>query len=159
MQGKTVKDTALVVAQVMSQQDANIAGNVHGGVVMKLIDTAAAVVAIRHARTNIVTASVDRLDFLHPIFVGDLVTFRASLNMVGRTSMEVGVRVESENLVTGGIRHTASAYLTMVALDKDKRPAGVPPLILETEEDRRRNRQAQARRQLRLAEKAKEKES
>jgi acyl-CoA hydrolase len=124
---------------------------------MKLIDTAAGAVAVRHARSNAVTASIDRLDFHNPIFIGDFVTIRASLNLVGRTSMEVGVRVESENLITGERRHTASAYLTFVALDKDGRPTPLPQLILETDDEKRRNREAKARRETRLAEKTKEK--
>jgi uncharacterized protein (TIGR00369 family) len=142
----------------MNPQDANPAGNVHGGVIMKLIDTAAGAVAIRHARSNAVTASIDRLDFFHPVFVGDFVTLRASLNFVGRTSMEVGVRVESENLLTGERRHTSTAYLTYVALDGQGQPLPLPPMILETEEEKRRNREAKVRRETRLAEKAKEKQ-
>jgi acyl-CoA hydrolase len=125
---------------------------------MKLIDTAAGAVAIRHARSNAVTASIDRLDFFHPVFVGDFVTLRASLNFVGRTSMEVGVRVESENLMTGERRHTSTAYLTYVALDGQGQPLPLPPMILETEEEKRRNREAKVRRETRLAEKAKEKQ-
>lgn len=146
------------MAQVTVAQDVNPAGNVHGGVIMKLIDTTAAVVASRHARSNVVTASIDRLDFHHPIFVGDLLFLRGSLNMVGRTSMEIGVRVEAENLITGEVRHTASAYLTFVSLDKTGRPCEVPPLILETEEEIRRNREAKIRRELRLKEKQQEKQ-
>jgi uncharacterized protein (TIGR00369 family) len=146
------------MAQQMNPQDANPAGNVHGGVIMKLIDTAAGAVAIRHARSNAVTASIDRLDFFHPVFVGDFVTLRASLNFVGRTSMEVGVRVESENLLTGERRHTSTAYLTYVALDGQGQPLPLPPMILETEEEKRRNREAKVRRETRLAEKAKEKQ-
>src|SRR5512143_1368970 len=103
MEGRKVKDSSVTIAQVMIPQDANPAGNVHGGVIMKLIDTAGAVVAGRHARANTVTASIDRLDFLHPVFVGDLLFLKAGLNMVGRTSMEVGVRVEAENIVTGEV--------------------------------------------------------
>ncbi len=156
MTGKRIKDSSVTIAQVMIPQDANPAGNVHGGVIMKLIDTAASVVASRHARSNTVTASIDRLDFHHPVFVGDLLFFKASLNMVGKTSMEVGVRVESENLITGVVRHTASAYLTFVALDKDGRPQSVPPLILENEEEMRRNREARSRRETRLAERKQE---
>jgi len=158
MEGKRVKESSIVMAQVMNPQDANPAGNVHGGVIMKLIDSAAGSAAVRHARANAVTASIDRLDFHHPVFIGDYVTFRAGLNLVGRTSMEVGVRVESENLFTGEKRHTASAYMTFVALDKTGKPVPLPPLILETEEEKRRNREAMARRQTRLAEKTKEKE-
>lgn len=156
MEGKKVKDSSVVIAQVMIPQDANPSGNVHGGVIMKLIDTAAAVAAGRHARANIVTASIDRLDFLHPVFVGDLIFLKASLNMVGRTSMEVGVRVEAENIVTGEVRHASSAYLTFVALDSEGRPKAVPPLILETEEEVRRNKEARTRRDMRTAERKQE---
>ena len=141
----------------MNPEDANPAGNVHGGVIMKYVDTAAGVVAIRHARKIAVTASIDRLDFHHPVFVGDLLILKASINLVGRTSLEVVVRVEAENLLTGEVRHTASAYLTFVALDSKGAPAGVPPLILEAEEEMRRNCEAQIRRQSRLAEKEREK--
>ncbi|MCE5264084.1 MAG: acyl-CoA thioesterase [Deltaproteobacteria bacterium] len=157
MEGKRVKESAVVMSQMMNPQDTNPAGNVHGGVIMRLIDTAAGVVATRHARSNVVTASIDRLDFHHPAFCGNLLILRASLNLVGKTSMEVGVRVETENLITGERRHTASAYLTYVALDKQGRTQPVPPLALETEEEMRRNREAKARREMRLAEKKKEK--
>jgi uncharacterized protein (TIGR00369 family) len=150
MNAKKVSESTVILTQAMNPQDINPAGNVHGGVIMKLIDTAAGVVAVKHARTNAVTASIDRIDFLYPAFSGDLVTFKASLNLVGRTSMEIGVRVESENLLTGEIRHTASAYLTYVALDNQGHPTAVPELILETDEDRRRNRAAQHRRENRL---------
>ena len=158
MKEKRVQESSIIMAQQMNPQDANPAGNVHGGVIMKLIDTAAGAVAIRHARSNAVTASIDRLDFFHPVFVGDFVTLRASLNFVGRTSMEVGVRVESENLMTGERRHTSTAYLTYVALDGQGQPLPLPPMILETEEEKRRNREAKVRRETRLAEKAKEKQ-
>jgi uncharacterized protein (TIGR00369 family) len=156
MEGKTVAHSSVVMSQAMIPQDANPAGNVHGGVIMKLIDTAGAVVASRHARANVVTASIDRLDFLHPVFIGDFVTLRASLNFVGKTSMEVGVRVEAENLLTGETRHTSTAYLTFVALDGNGRPIALPPLILEIEEEQRRNGEANVRRENRLAEKGKE---
>jgi len=159
MTAKSVRHSAAVMAQVMNPQDANPAGNVHGGVIMKLIDTAAGVVAMRHAGSMAVTASLDRLDFYHPVFVGNLVTLRASLNLVGRTSMEVGVRVESENILTGERRHTSTAYLTYVALDPNGRPQPLPELILETAAEERRNREAKIRREFRLAEKTKEKES
>jgi acyl-CoA hydrolase len=156
MEGKRVKDSSVTMAQMMIPQDANPAGNVHGGVVVKTIDEAAGVVAARHARGIVVTASIDRMAFHHPIFVGDLLFFKASLNYVGRTSMEIGVRVEAENLMTGAVRHAASAYLTYVALDGQGRPREVPQLILETDVDRRRNREASRRRQIRLAEKERE---
>lgn len=156
MEGKRVRDSSVIIAQVMIPQDANPAGNVHGGIVMKLIDTAAAVAASRHARCNAVTASIDRLDFHHAVYVGNLLFFKASLNMVGRTSMEVGVRVEAEDIITGVVRHTASAYLTFVALDENGKPREVPQLIIETEEEIRRNREAKIRREARLAEKRRE---
>jgi len=158
MQEKTVRESIVVMAQVMNPQDANPAGNVHGGIIMKLIDTTAGAVAIRHSRANCVTASIDRLDFHHPVFVGDLVTVRASVNYTGKSSMEVGVRVESQNLFTGETRHTVSAYMTFVALGKNGKPTSIPPLILETPDERRRNREAQARRETRLRERTKEKE-
>ena len=156
MEGKRVRDSSVIIAQVMIPQDANPAGNVHGGIVMKLIDTAAAVAASRHARCNAVTVSIDRLDFHHAVYVGNLLFFKASLNMVGRTSMEVGVRVEAEDIITGVVRHTASAYLTFVALDENGKPREVPQLIIETEEEIRRNREARIRREARLAEKRRE---
>ncbi len=157
MQGKRVEESSILMAQVMNPQDANPAGNVHGGFIMKLIDTAAGAAAIKHSRSNCVTASVDRLDFHNPVFIGDLVTLRSGLNYTGKSSMEVGVRVESQNLLTGEIRHTVSAYMTLVALDKNGKPIAVPPLILETPEEQRRNREALARREARLREKTKEK--
>jgi len=157
MQGKKVRESSVLTAQVMNPQDANPAGNVHGGVIMKLIDTAAGAAAVKHSRANCVTASIDRLDFHHPVFIGDLVTLRASITYTGKSSMEVGVRVEAENLLTGKSRHTVSAYMTFVALDKNGRPIAIPPLILETPEEQRRNREAQARREARLREKTKEK--
>jgi len=150
MKGKKVSETSVIMVQPMTPQDANQAGNVHGGVIMKLIDMAGAIVAQRHTRTNVVTASVDRIDFLHPVFIGDVLFLKASLNLVGRTSMEVGVRVESENPITGEIRNTASAFLTYVALDESGKPTEVAPLILETDDEKRRNEDAQARREARL---------
>ena len=157
MEGKKVSDNSVIMAQVMNPEDANPAGNIHGGVIMKLIDTVAGVAAMRHAKILTVTASIDRLDFHHPVFVGDFLTLTASVNFVGKTSMEVGVRVESENLLTGEKCHTSSAYLTFVAIDRNNRPIPLPPLTLETEEQKRRNSEALARREMRLAEKRKEK--
>jgi len=152
MDDKRVKDSSVIMAQVMIPQDANPAGNVHGGVVVKIIDEAAGVVASRHCRSNVVTASIDSMDFHTPVLVGNLLHFKASLNYVGRTSMEIGVRVEAENLMTGEVRHAASAYLTFVAIDSKGKPVPVPGLILETDEERTRNREAKARRDARLAE-------
>lgn len=148
--------TSVIISRVMLPEDANPMGMVHGGVIMKEIDNAAGVVATRHTRRICVTASIDRLDFHKPSFIGNLVTVKASVNMVGNTSMEVGVRVETEDLMAGTVTHLASAYLTFVALDENRRPVTVPPLDLVTEDDHRRNREAAARRTLRLAEKQKE---
>ena len=157
MEGKKISESRVIMAQVMNPESANPAGNVHGGDIMKLIDTAGGVAATRHARAYVVTASIDRLDFHHPVFVGDFLTLKASVNYVGKTSMEVGVRVEAENPITGEKRHTGSAYLTFVALDQNMRPIQLPPLILETEEDKHRNQEAAERKQMRLAEKRNEK--
>lgn len=157
MEGKRSKHSSIIMTQQMHPEDANLAGNVHGGVIMKFIDTAAHAVAVRHARANAVTASIDRLDFHYPVFVGDLLTAQASLNFVGKTSMEIGVRVETENLMTGNTHHTSTAYLTFVALDKSGRPMTLPQLILKTEEEQRQNLEAKTRRVMRLKEKIKEK--
>ncbi|MGV8058706.1 MAG: acyl-CoA thioesterase [Smithellaceae bacterium] len=158
MNGKKVSESKVILAQLMNPENANPVGNVHGGDIMKLIDTAAGVVAARHARAHSVTASIDRMDFHSPVLVGDFLSLKASLNFVGKTSMEVGVRVEAENLITGEKRHTGSAYLTFVALDENKRPIQLPPLILETDVDKYRNAEAAERRKMRLREKEKEKE-
>lgn len=155
MKGKTVKETSVVMSLVVMPQDANVIGNVHGGVIMKHIDTATGVVAARHSRCTVVTASIDRLDFHNPAFIGELLTLKASLNLAGKTSMEIGVRVEAENTQTGDIRNIASAYLTFVALDEKRQPQEVPPLILEDPDEKRRNQAAIKRRQIRLAEKGK----
>jgi len=146
LKAKKVSESRMYVAHFMEPQDANIAGNVHGGVIMKHIDSIAGMVAFRHTRTNVVTASIERLDFFSPVFIGNLLKLSASVNMVKKTSLEVGVRVESEDLYTGEVRHTASAYLTFVSLDERHKPREVPPLILETEDEKRRNREAQERR-------------
>jgi len=132
--------------------DANAAGYVHGGTVMKLCDEVAGLAAVRHSRRRVVTAGVDRMTFLEPIHIGELVTFTASVNAAWRTSMEVGVRVEAEQPRDGLVRHTNTAYLTMVALDEDGRPTGVPPLEAVTADEQRREREAQTRRRNRLAE-------
>jgi uncharacterized protein (TIGR00369 family) len=158
MQGKRVSESQVALSHLLLPEDANVAGNVHGGVVMKLIDNAAGLVAARHARGNAVTASIDRLDFHNPAYVGNLLTLRASLNLVGRTSMEIGVRAETEEILSGEMRHIASAYLTFVALDERGRPKEVPALILGTEEEQRRNREARARRETRLNERTREKD-
>ena len=159
MQGRKVCESMVTLSHVMQPHDANPAGNIHGGIIMKMIDNAAGVVAIRHARSNVVTASIDRLDFHYPVYVGDLVTLKASLNMVGRTSMEIGVRVESEQMASGRIEHTASAYLTFVALDNDGKALAVAPLIIESEEERRRLHNAQLRSSQRTLERRRQRDS
>jgi len=147
--GKKVSESSVQTAQVMLPPDANPAGNIHGGSIMKLIDTTAGIVATRHCRTNVVTASMDRLDFHEPVFIGELVTMSASVNYTGTTSLEVGVRVEAENLMTGKIRHTNSAYLTLVALDDNRKPTKVPALIPQTAEEKRRFEEGKLRAQRR----------
>lgn len=146
---KPSSHSRVTLVQVMLPEDANPAGNVHGGTIMKLIDNAAYVVASRHCRMNVVTASVDRINFHSPVFVGNLLHLKANLNWTGRTSMEIGVRVEAENLKTGELVHTASAYLTFVALGENGRPQPVPPVLLKTEEDKRRFEAAAERVRLR----------
>jgi len=157
MDKKTVEHSSVIMRHMVQPQDANLAGITHGGVVMKHIDDAAGVVAIKHTGCAVVTASIDRLDFHNPVYIGNLLTIKASVNLVGRTSMEIGVRVEAEDITSGQIRHTASAYLTFVALDSDGKPTQVPGLALVTDEEKRRNREANDRRTVRLAEKSKEK--
>ncbi|MGD0981019.1 MAG: acyl-CoA thioesterase [Solirubrobacteraceae bacterium] len=147
---RRVRDSTLSIW--MGPQEANIAGYVHGGTVMKLCDEAASLAAVRYSHQRVVTAAVDRMTFLVPIFVGELVTFSASVNAVWRTSMEVGVRVEAENPLTGDRRHTNSAYLTLVAVDEGGSPVQVAPLEELDEEARRRQAEAQIRRTNRLAE-------
>lgn len=134
----------------MMPQDENIRGHVFGGAILAMLDKTASVAAMRHCRTPCVTVSVDRMDFREPIMVGELVIMKASVNWVGRTSMEIGVRVEAENLLTGVRRHTNSCYTTFVAIDDEGCPVEVPRLICETDEDRRRNRAAEARRKRRI---------
>ena len=151
MQPDNCERCEIIISHMMLPQDANPAGNIHGGAIMKLIDSAAGVVAIRHARSNVVTASIDRLDFFHPVFIGNLLTLRASLNYAGRTSMEIGVRAEAEDLLTGNIRHIASAYLTYVALDDSGHPRRIPPMEPQTAAQQRRHEEALQRRALRLA--------
>jgi len=145
-------DSSSVLVRWMGLVDANSAGYVHGGTVMKLCDEVAGLAAVRHSRCRVVTAGMDRMTFLEPIHIGELVTFTASVNAAWRTSMEVGVRVEAEQPREGRLRHTNTAYLTMVALDDDGRPTEVPPLAAVSDDERRREREAQTRRRNRLSE-------
>ena len=151
MEGKTVRESISEYSELALPNDANGLGNVLGGKVMHLVDLAAAMAAIRHARRPVVTASVDSLHFLHPVRIGQLIVLRSSVNRVFRTSMEVGVHVETETLMTGEKLHTCSAYLTFVALNVDGKAAAVPPVIPETETELRRYREAGERREYRLA--------
>lgn len=157
MKAKKACESAVTSSILMVPEDANPAGNVHGGVIVRYIDETAGVVAFRHCRSNAVTASIDRVTFHHPVFIGNLLTLKAGLNMAGRTSMEVGVRVESEDLRTGEVRHTASAYLTFVALDDTGRPREIPGLLVESDDEVRRQAQALDRRRVRLEERSREK--
>jgi acyl-CoA hydrolase len=152
MDSRPASESCSILVRWMGVTDANNAGFVHGGTVMKLCDEAAAAAAIRHARSRVVTAAVDRMTFLQPVQVGDLLTLQASVNAVWRTSMEVGVRVEAENAVTAEVRHTSTAYLTMVAVDANGQPIPVPPLRPETPPEERRQREAETRRRNRLSE-------
>jgi acyl-CoA hydrolase len=136
----------------MGVGDANNSGNVHGGVIMYLCDEVAGIAAVRHSGRRVVTVAMDRMTFLHPVYVGHLVTVRATVNGAWRSSMEVGVRVEAEDIRSGEVTHTSTAYLTMVALDDEDRPTPVPPVAPEAPEDERRAREAQLRRDNRLAE-------
>jgi acyl-CoA hydrolase len=145
-------DSQSLLVRWMSITDANSAGFVHGGMVMKMCDEAAGLAAIKHSRCRVVTAGMDRMTFLEPIHVGELVSFKAAINAVWRTSMEVGVRVEAESPRTGEVLRTNVAYLTMVAVDDDGRPIPVPPLRAETRDELRREAEAQLRRTNRLAE-------
>jgi len=149
--GKPVSASRTEMTEVVLPQDANVFGNILGGRVMHLVDIAAAITAHRHCRSMAVTASVDHIDFRNPIRVGEVITLKASLNRAFHTSMEIGVKVFSEDLLTGEKKHTTSAYVTFVAVDENRRPRPVPPVICKTEEDRRRFREALVRREYRLA--------
>ncbi len=134
------------MSRQMMPEDANPWGYVHGGTIMKMVDEAAGSAAIRHTRMRVSTAAIDYMSFLHPVSVGDLVTIKASVNDVGRTSMEVGVRVEAENMLTGEVTYTSSCYIVMVALDDEGKPCPVPPIIAVTPDQRRRQAAARIRR-------------
>lgn len=146
---KTVDESSVTMSRQMMPDDANPWGYVHGGTIMKMVDEAAGSAAIRHTRHRVSTVAIDYMSFLHPVHVGDLVTIKASVNDVGRTSMEVGVRVEAENMLTGEVKYTSSCYLVMVALDEEGRPLPVAPIIAETPEQQRRQAAAKIRRKRR----------
>ncbi|MGI9020079.1 MAG: acyl-CoA thioesterase [Solirubrobacterales bacterium] len=152
MEPKPASASASALVRWMGIVDANSAGFIHGGVVMKLCDEAASVASVRHCGTRIVTAGMDRMTFLEPVNVGELLTCSATVNAAWNTSMEVGVRVEAESPRTGVKKHTSTAYLTMVAVDEQGKPIGVPPLVAESDDEIRRQREAEVRRRNRLAE-------
>ena len=150
MQGRHPRESEAIMSELMMPQHANAMGNVFGGVVLALVDRAAAVAAIRHARRQCVTVSVDKVNFREPIRVGELVTAMARVNFTGRTSMEVGVKVMAENVLTGERRHTNSCYLTFVALDERGDPTEVAPVVPETPDEQRRYERASKRRTSRV---------
>ncbi len=147
---RTIGETRTVVQRIMMPMDANPAGNVYGGSILKYIDEVASIVAFRHTRTNVVTASIDRMDFLAPMHVGDFLVLRAAINYTGHTSMEVGVRVEAEDPHTGHVVHAGSCYLTMVALDAKGKPTTVPPVTPSNDEERLWYENGKRRREERL---------
>jgi len=148
--GKFVRESVSEYTEFALPTDANPLGNVLGGKVMHLVDLAGAMAAIRHARHQVVTASIDYMTFLHPIHIGSLLILRSSVNRVFRSSMEVGVRLEVEELRTGERRHASSAYLTFVAIDESGKPIPIPSAIPETPDEMRRYEQAEERRRYRL---------
>lgn len=150
-EGRRVADSATEMTQLVLPQHGNVHGTLLGGTVMHWIDLAAALVANRHSRRPVVTAAFDEMAFLQPVMVGQVALLHARLTLVDRSSMEIRVDVESEDVLTGERRHTATAYVTFVALDPvTRRPTAVPPLRLETDEERAEHARAQARRRLRL---------
>ncbi|HMR65396.1 MAG TPA: acyl-CoA thioesterase [Anaerolineae bacterium] len=150
MIGKRVRDSQLISTIMMLPEHANPTGNVHGGIIMKIVDELGGMCAMRHSRHNVVTVVMDSMELHSPVHVGDMLTLSASLNWTGRTSMEVGVRVEAENLLTGKRTHTNTAFLVYVALDEQEKPVPVPPLITETPDEKRRWREAEVRQRRRL---------
>lgn len=151
MEPQSVSASEVIMTELVLPGHTNSFGSVFGGQVMAWIDICAAIAAQRHSRMPVVTASVDALQFIQPVFKGWVINLKASVNYAGRTSMEVGVRVDAENPTTGERFHTASAYLTFVALGPDKKPVPVPPVLPETAEQIRRHKQAEIRRQHRLS--------
>ena len=152
MDPRQPSDSTSLITRWMGIQDANTAGNVHGGTIMRMCDEVAGIAAIRHSGSRVVTAGMDRMTFLNPVLVGMIVSVRGTVNAAWRTSMEVGVRVEAEDIRTGEVTHTSTAYLTMVALTGEGKPAPVPPVDPQTDDERRRLREAEHRRATRLRE-------
>ena len=156
--GRSVRDSEHETSELMMPQHANVLGHIFGGVILSMMDKTAAVTAIRHARNACVTVSIDRVDFREPIHVGDLIIMKSAVNYAGRTSMEIGVRVEAEDMISGRRRHTNSCYLTFVAVDRNGRPMDVPPIIPLTPVDERRFAAAKERRRRRTEERKAEEE-
>lgn len=150
MEGKRPSDSQITLTQLMGPTNANTLGNVHGGFIMKLCDEAGGMAATKHARNPAVTVTVDSMNFHSPVQIGNLMTVRAEVTWVGRTSMETRVVVTAENVITGAVTHTNTAYFVYVALDGNRCPVPVPPLILETEEEKARFERAAQRQALRL---------
>ncbi|HET7791198.1 MAG TPA: acyl-CoA thioesterase [Gemmatimonadales bacterium] len=152
MQSRHPRESETIMSELMMPQHANIMGNVFGGVILSLVDRVAAVAAIRHSNHACVTVSVDKVDFKEPIHVGELITAYARVNFAGKTSMEVGVKIIAENVLTGNRRHTNSCYVTYVALDDHGVPVEVPPIAPETPDEKRRYERAAKRRANRVME-------
>jgi uncharacterized protein (TIGR00369 family) len=150
-QSRSVAASEVTLTQMMEVTDANVAGNVHGGVIMRLVDTAAALSAIKHSGGLALTVQIDEMSFLEPVHIGEVLILKASVNDVGRSSMECGVRVDAQDPLTGTIRHVNSAYMVFVAVDRQGRPREVPRLVAETETERRRQQEATLRRERRIA--------
>ena len=149
--GRRVSESASEYSELALPNDANGLGNLLGGKIMHLVDLAGAIAAIKHCRNVVVTASVDHMDFLHPVRIGQLVRLRSSVNRAFRTSLEVGVKVWVDDLISGSQRHVSSAFLTFVSIDAEGRGVPVPPVIPETEDEKRRYEEAGARRAYRLS--------
>ena len=158
MKAKTPNQSTTVTSRIMMPTDANVLGTVFGGTILKLIDEAAAMAAFKHARKNVVTASIDRMDFHSPVHVGDMIRLIGTVNFVHKTSMEVGVRVESEQMLTGRVTHTGTCYLTFVCLDANDHPTEVPALNPESTDEKRRWSEAEERRKMRLTQLAMERQ-
>lgn len=152
VEGRTVDETRVVTSRIMEPPDANSWGNVHGGVIMRLVDEAGGAVAIRHSRRQAVTVAIDRMTFKQPVHIGDLLTIRACMTYTGRTSMEVQAEIEAENMRTGEVRAAGTCYLVYVALDDQGHPTSVPPLLVRSDEERARWNAAEQRRASRATE-------
>ncbi len=146
---KKISDSASSISRVMMPTDANIAGNVFGGTILKMIDEVSGLVALRHCNSNVVTASIEHMDFLYPVHIGDLLTLDAKLTYVGNSSMEVMVNVTAENLLTGDSHHAGDSLVTLVALDRDGHPRPVPRLVLVSDQERKTFAEGEERRKRR----------